>query len=367
MGPSAVDRPRLVDDHAVMISRARFGLVFVLLLACDPAPTTPGTDAGTPPPSDAPLPPYSPDHTFPGITLTPPENEVQGICQSWTLNNDEPLYVHGVTFDAGEGWHHSNWVYVTEDHFEGPDGTWRCTERDFTEIAAGVVGGGAFFAQSTQSTHEEQVFPDGTAYVIPPRARIIGSVHVLNFGTEPVTTAASFHIDTLPEAEVTTILRTMAIDNRAIDLAAHASTESRTECDFATPLAAPLDFDIYYVLPHYHALATGMIVEIAGGPNDGAVIYQTDLAIGDPLGAAIDPPISLAGATGVRMRCTYENTTDTTVTYGIDAADEMCTMLAYTSGPRRLGGLAGTLTTSEPQPDGSTLNTADCAAVVAPE
>ena len=136
---------------------------------------------------------------------------------------------------------------------------------------------------------------------------------------------------------------------------------------FATALTTPLDFDVYYVLPHYHALATGMIVEIAGGPNDGMVIYQTDLAIGDPLGAALDPPISLAGADGVRMRCTYANTTDATVSYGVDAADEMCTMLAYTSAPRRLGGIAGTITAMEPQPDGSTLNTANCTAVVAPE
>lgn len=340
------------------------------LAACDPAPAP--TDAGrTPrdaPGADAPRPPFVPDHTFPAIELTPPENEVQGLCQSWTLNNPEPIYVHGVIFDAGPGWHHSNWVYVPERNFEGPDGTWPCADRDFNEIVAGAVGGGAFFAQSTQATHEEQVFPAGAAYVIPPYARIVGSVHVLNFTGAPVSTTATFHIDTLPEAEVTQVLRTMAIDNQGIEVLARASSESMTECDFAGAPGSPglADVGVYYVLPHYHAFATGMRVEIYGGPNDGAVIYETDLAIGDPLGSMIDPPISLAGALGVRMRCMFENPGDGTITYGADSTDEMCVLLAYTSAPNGMGGAAGGIDARSTRPDGTPLLTSNCFAVIQP-
>lgn len=344
----------------ISVRLALASLLVLVLGGCDPAPVTPGTDAGAS--GDAPLGPYSPDHTFPALTLTPPESEIQGICQSWTLNNDEPIWVNNVTFDTGEGWHHSNWVYVGEEHFDGPDGTWPCRERDFTEIAAGAAGGGAFFAQSTQSTHEEQRFGSGAAYLIPARSRIIGSVHVINLTDGPLTTAATFHIDEIPEADVVTELRTMAVDNRGIEIPAHAASESRTECDFADALSAPLDMSVYYVLPHYHGLATGLVLEVYGGPNDGTVIFSTEAGIGDPLGAAIDPPVSLTGAMGVRMRCTYMNTGDETVGYGVDAVDEMCTLLAYTDGPR-LGGISSSITSSEALPDGSMLHHGDCFAI----
>src|SRR5688572_25439216 len=103
-------------------------LLGLLALACgEPAL---GGDAGT---DVGPPPPYEPTHTFPAIELEA-GGEVQSLCQSWTLNNAEPLFVTSVVMDAGEGWHHSNWMFVSEDEFEGPDGTWPCSDRSFNEI-----------------------------------------------------------------------------------------------------------------------------------------------------------------------------------------------------------------------------------------
>jgi hypothetical protein len=371
IAPSVLDEAQWIHDRSVMVHRFALRLPFALSLvltlgACDPSPAA--TDAGPTPPrdaagADAPRPPFTPDHTFPAIELTATENEVQGICQSWTLNNPEPIYVNAVVMDAGEGWHHSNWAFVGEEHYDGPDGTWPCRDRDFSEIAAAIVGGGAFFGQSTQSTHEEQRFPPGTAYVIPPYSRVIGSIHVLNFSGAPLSTELSFHIEALPEAEVTQVLEGVAIDNYGIEILPHADSESMTECDLAMSLGVTeLDFNVYYLLPHYHGTGTGMRVEIFGGPNDGALVYETSLAVGDPLGGMIDPPISLAGARGLRVRCMYTNPTDATIGHGPTSADEMCTMLAYTSAPRNSGGLASSITTRSMRPDGTPLNTSTCLA-----
>lgn len=331
------------------------------LVACDSAPAAVDAGPRDAPGADVPRPPFSPDHTFPAIVLTPPENEMQGICQSWTLNNPEPIYVHGVTMDNDGGWHHSNWAVLSEEHYEGPDGTWPCADREFTEIAAAINGGSAFFGQSTQATHEEQTFPPGTAYVIPPYSRVIGSIHVLNFTGAPVSTSLTFHIDTLPAAEVTQVLQGVAIDNYGIEILPRSDSESMTECNLADSLGVTaLDFSVYYLLPHYHGTGTGMIVEVFGGPNDGAVVYETSLSAGDPLGGLIDPPVSLAGALGLRMRCMYTNTGDTMIGHGPTAADEMCTMLAYTSATRNTGGLASSITTRGTRPDGTPLNTSTC-------
>src|SRR5262249_26720944 len=100
-------------------------------------------------------------------------------CESWTLHNREPIYVQDVTFEASEGMHHSNWFFVPEGYYAGPDGRWTCRDRGFDTGVSGLVGG-VVFAQSTQATHEVQHFPSGAALVIPPRSRIVGNVHALN-------------------------------------------------------------------------------------------------------------------------------------------------------------------------------------------
>ncbi len=340
-------------------------LLISLTLACGGTTAEPAGDAGPLPVDGGPRVPFSGMHTFPAIDLAPGD-ERQGICQSWTLNNDEDLFVHAVIMDADEGWHHSNWAFVPETAFAGPDGTWPCRERSFDEVAAAARGGAAFFAQSTQTMHEEQRFPPGTAYRIPARSRVIGSVHVLNFSEAPRSTAISFRVETLEESAVTTELVPLVMDNRVVEIPARGTAESRMECDFTRQLGGPLDFSIYYALPHYHGYGTGMRIEVVGGPRDGAVVYETTLGAGDPLGGPIAPPFALMGATAIRVTCLYANEGPETITWGPDAADEMCTVLMYTDLGRRAGSFATEMESRETLPDGALRSTAACRVIVAP-
>ncbi|UJR80282.1 hypothetical protein [Sandaracinus amylolyticus] len=334
-------------------------LVGAVLGGCDDAggdlqdAATP-RDAGAP--HDAgPRPPYVGEHTFPAIELDA-YGEVLSLCQSWTLNNPTELWVSAVEMSAGPGWHHSNWMYVPEPAFEGDDGTWRCSERTFNEVAASARGGGVFFAQSTQSTAETQQFPPGAAYRIPPWSRIIGSVHVINPSPEALSSALTFRITTIQPGEVTTRLRPLAIDNRGIELAPRSDTMVRTECNLRVAHRRDLDFSVHYVLPHYHAYADGMRIEIFGGPRDGEVVFETMGGIGNALGALLDPPVDLRGAEGLRTICGYRNEGTETITWGPLASDEMCTMLAYTDAERQFGALADDIVTRTPSEGGELLD-----------
>jgi hypothetical protein len=97
--------------------------------------------------------------TFEFGPFTVPQNsEDTGKCVQITIGNDEPLFVNSVELTTGPGFHHSNWFYVPEHVFAGPDGTFNCDYRSFNHATAGIFGG-VFFAQSTQSAHELQTFP----------------------------------------------------------------------------------------------------------------------------------------------------------------------------------------------------------------
>jgi hypothetical protein len=278
-------------------------------------------------------------HTFPAIDLAPGEDKGPGQrdypCQSWTLNNDEPLYVNSVRFIAGPGWHHSNWLFVPETMFPGDDGTWNCRDRAFTEAAA--AAGGVFFAQSTQAEEETQRFPPGAAYVIPPRSKIVGGIHLINFSGAPVSTDVTFELGLIPEAEVTTILEPISL-NLQEGFRVPASSTAVLTMDCPLPAAVSRGFRIFYVLPHYHQYATRFRFELTGGTRDGEPIYETSASIGDPLGAMLEVPVDTTGATGLRMTCAYDNTETFDLLYLNSDEGEMCVLLAYTDAGYRIYG-----------------------------
>ncbi|MBN8609594.1 MAG: hypothetical protein J0L92_03365 [Deltaproteobacteria bacterium] len=301
-------------------------------------------------------------HAFPAVSLAPGD-EILSECQSWTLDNDEPLYVNAVHMSAGPGWHHSNWTFVPETLFVGPDGTWPCAERSFTELAASLGGGGVFFAQSTQATEEHQVFSEGTVYVIPARSRVIGSIHLLNTTGAPLDTAIRFDVVPIARGQISTVLQPLAIDNRGISIGPRSTTQVTTECDFDRATTGVFAPEVFYVLPHYHGLADGMRIEVFGGERDGELVFETSGGIGNALGGPIDPPVSLAGAQGLRVHCTYTNTGSDTIGWGADASDEMCTMLAYVTGPNILGGAADSIDETTTLPDGTIEQRSRCVAI----
>jgi hypothetical protein len=318
--------------------------------------------AGPPPPPAPPPPPGSIAHTFPSFTVNPGDNIY--TCQSWTLDNDEPLWVNTVEMTSQGGFHHANLLFVPEDQYTGPDGTWNCSEREYSEVAAGTAGG-VFFAMSTQSETDRQEFPPGAAFRIPPRSRILGGVHLLNITTEPLVTAMTLQAVTLAETAVTTPLQELYITNTALDIPARTVGAFTTDCNVATSYRSrarrAMDFNIYYVLPHFHEIAAGFTLTLSGGTRDGEVVFDTGGGVGDPLGMTMTEPFNVAGATGFRLTCTFDNASDAAVRYGLDREDEMCVMLAYTDAPVKvLGQTSGASTAGAPDVDGTIPYMADC-------
>jgi hypothetical protein len=300
--------------------------------------------------------------SVPRIDL-PAGSEDAGHCFSWTLNNEASIWVNKVRFEATLGLHHSNWFFVRETTFPGDDGLWRCRDRSFDSVAA-AVSGGVLFAQSTQAAGEEQAFPEGVAIRIPARSVIVGELHVLNTYGEDLDVEATMHLDTIPDHVVTTRLNGLAFDYLDLQLPPRMQSEFTMECDFSIPNAGPIDFGVHYILPHYHELGVGMRVEIIGGARDGDILWEGYNSIGEPLGDVFDPPLDLAGATGMRVTCLYDNPRDEVVRYGI-GDQEMCLALLFTDSPWVWGG--GNIMFGQgmevANSDGTSYNEAPCSMV----
>src|SRR5690606_1259457 len=110
-------------------------------------------------------------HNFGDITLQP-HQEIASQCVVWTLINDHAIYVNQITLANSGAYHHSNWFVVPESLYPGPDGFFRCRDRNFDELAS-AVNGTVIFAQSTQSLAETQQLARGAVIKIPPRHKVV--------------------------------------------------------------------------------------------------------------------------------------------------------------------------------------------------
>lgn len=267
-------------------------------------------------------------HEFATFTVGPGQ-EIRDLCQSWTLNNSEELWVNSVELSQDERSHHSLWTHIPSNYFDVPDGVWPCNTQ--AVLSAVTAQGGVLMAQSTQATHEVQKFPNGAAVRIPPYSRIISDIHLLNASTETVTGSMKFTMYTKPASDVKIKLAPFEFSYFSIDVLPHATTRFSADCTLQTTFAkiggTPFDMKIYYLLPHTHTLGTRAYLNILGGPQDGKTLLELDGFNGEAHGRAFDPPLDVAGAKGLSFGCQYDNPTDKDLTYGWSL--EMCQFLGF--------------------------------------
>ncbi len=254
-------------------------------------------------------------------------------CQSWTIGNDETLYVNKVRQVNNGGWHHSNWFFVPEEQF-GEDGTWKCRDRDFDEVAAAIYGG-VIFAQSTQTFEEVQAFPEGTAVVVPPHSKIIGNVHLLNVAAGPIESSLTMGLQSLEEEEVEVKLREVSFANYAIAIPPQRRSRWTQTCDISEHVGE--SYNIYYVLGHFHQWGDYFKLSFVDDDGNESPIVELENTAGDALGVTIDPPLNSQGAGRLKYECGYNNTTDRELHWGNNGEEEMCQFLAYVDADKKIG------------------------------
>lgn len=300
-------------------------------------------------------------HSFGEITLNA-NQEISAQCVAWTLNNDQPIYVNQVTLSNGGAFHHSNWFVVPETLYPGPDGFFRCRDRDFDELAS-AVSGTVIFAQSTQSLAETQQLARGAVVKIPPRHKIVAGVHMLNLQNRAHTTSLRMSLGLVHPNDVSVILAPFRMTYYTLEIPPNSEARFVTECPlgefFESVTKRPIDMKLYWVLPHYHELGNYFSVEVMGGPNDGQVIHSLETFNAEPNGRALDPPLDLSGSTGLRLTCGFKNPRDREVGWGI-GDQEMCVMLGLADSEVLMDAFMATENNVDGEVDGIVMNSGKC-------
>lgn len=307
-------------------------LVVVGLLGC----------AGSDPESAERVLPFGPFDVAPG-------QEVTTQCVQITLHNEHDLFVNSIDLQTGPGFHHSNWFFIPESTFRGDDGTYTCSDRDFSEPVAALFGG-VLFAQSTQNPHETQQFPEGVIIRIPARSKLVTQIHLLNSTEDPIHLEPAITLRPIPESAVTTVLSAISFQNHALALPPNMESKFTVECDLTEQhqmkLGRDPDFQIFYGLGHYHELGTRLLIEAVTADGAATPVFSTENRVGDAMGGPLDPAFDMTGFAKLRFSCDYFNPRASTVRWG-NGDQEMCVFLAFSNSPLNWGG--GVNTDQDPE------------------
>lgn len=251
-----------------------------------------------------------------GTGMPPPDGDWQPLVEgSWTLPSgqedywcarktiDEDLYIRAFRAIAPLGTHHT---LLTKTNGSQPDGEFPCSAGNLADdmIYASGVGTDPFG------------FPEGVAIKLEAGTQVLLNLHLFNTSISAIDGTSGTEVLTLPASEVEQEAEMIFAGTVAIFVGPQAEQTISGTCDF------PVDATVATVWPHMHQYGTHMKVVHEADEGD-VVLHDAPYDFNEQVNYPIDPVLVRAGER-VRVFCSYQNTTDTTLTFGESSNDEMC-------------------------------------------
>lgn len=269
-----------------------------------------------------------PDPPKSGFRIVAPPRDMQpgeevDFCIAWPLPETTHRVVYAARLYTTPGLHHSNVVTKAIDEEKGPNPYPSChpgADDPFAQLPDVIPD--VLFANSTQVVGEETLaFSPGHGFVLGEGREIATNIHFLNAGSEPLRVEVAYDVFTMPAEELTTEVAPFFAQVNDFLIPPHTTADVGTECKV-------FGGNVVSMMPHTHRLATRFTVDVVppeGEPrrvlDDGAYDLESDIVL-------YEPPLELLPGDSVRFSCTFANTTDHDVVYGL-GDDEMCILFGY--------------------------------------
>ena len=300
-----------------------------LVCGCSQTGTTatPGaTDGGVEAAVDAAPPVGSYTLQFGPIQVAPSEENTQ--CLVLRLGNVAPIHVGAIHNLLGTSSHHMI-VYRVNDTVEVKT-PFNC--QPFTDTLNPAAGSALMVSQKKDDL---LTFPPGVAYTLDANQMIRIEMHYIN-----------------PTAATTTLVSTTTM----IPI---ADSAFKYEADFlfigdpdirippnSKMTLGPVNFPVpaqfagvnfFAITGHEHKLGTNVLISTtsnasmpaASSPDLTPVYDVPDWLWSEPATVSHDPPFQLPAGGGLQFTCEWDNTTQSQVSFGESANDEMCFFWAY--------------------------------------
>jgi hypothetical protein len=254
------------------------------------------------------------DITTGPITLAPGEERI--VCVDKKLPTTAAIDMVKITSDLTQGGHHL--VFYKSGATTESAAPYTCMT--FRDITTGTVP--LYIAQKSSTVLN---FPKGVAYTMPAAQMVRVELHFLNSTTAPLAVTGTVHITDAVAGTITDHANLMFYGNMRIAIPAQSTaTVGPTFRKFAS--AAP---KIFGLTGHQHQRGTGVTIELASAATGAGTNVYTNTDWADPPLTIFDPPLVPTAGQGFRYTCTYNNPTNSPITFGEGVNQEMCFLWAY--------------------------------------
>ncbi len=263
----------------------------------------------------------------PPRTLAPGQED--DFCLSWPIPDLTYDVVHSARIYTTAGLHHSNVVAKPIKANLGPNPYPDCQPGAADPV--GNIGAGipdVLFANSTQIEGSETIaFATGMGYVLDTTREIATDIHFLNTRSEPQRIEVVYDFFTMPRSELQQEVAPFVVNIDEFSIAPHTTEIVEATC-------AAFGGKVVTIMPHTHDLAQRFTVDLISSSNvetrvfdDGAFDRESDIR-------RFEPALDIDGTERIRHQCTFKNTRDIEVHYGI-GKNEMCTFFGYIYPPEK--------------------------------
>lgn len=178
-----------------------------------------------------------------------------------------------------------------------------------------------FFGGSMQQLSDYS-FPAGVALRLPPGTGIDLNLHYANRTTGDVPGEGYANIYTADTSQVQFVAEPLNFANTNFTLPPNQRTT--VEKTFIVQKHTT----VFYLTSHMHMLGEKFVIKIVGGARDGETVYESS-DWEHPAMLALKVPIVLEKGQGLKSVITWNNTTGSTVSFGLKSTDEMGIIFGY--------------------------------------
>ncbi len=258
---------------------------------------------------------------FGPVTVAPGKENTQ--CVVLRLNNPALLHVGQIHNELSDGSHHLI-VYRTNDTVE------KLTPFDCQPFADTLKPEKGSPLMITQKHDEVLTLPKGVAFTLQPTQMVRLEMHYINPNSADVQIRAKSTFTAILDSEFKDEADFLFLGNPDIKIPAY-SKQTLGPTYLGLPNANLAGVNVFGITGHTHQHGTNVSVSLAdskSGPDK--VLYDVpNWQWSEPATVYQDPPVVIPAGGGFRFTCAWNNTSNTEVTFGESANDEMCFFWAY--------------------------------------
>ena len=229
------------------------------------------------------------------------------VCVRRTL--ERTVYIREFRPIAPRGTHHT---VLTVNDRPGPDGVAPCSA--LTNGPDMIYGSGVGTRPLT--------LPEGVAIRVEAGDQVLLNLHLFNTAGEPITGRSGIEVVTLAPEDVEHEAQVVLAGAEGFSIPPRASDHPIEGTCTMTG-----DTTLFAVMPHMHT--HGRFMEVVANGAGGPRTLHEDFYDFDEQRYTTFDPLMLASGDTVDVSCRFDNTTDSTVTWGDSTLQEMCYALLY--------------------------------------